>query len=231
MRQLPLGVQLRTHARFDTFVSGANASVLAHLRGPATQSTPVTWLWGGAASGKTHLLQALCADCDAQGRRAGYVPLGDEALRPQLLDGWDALEVVCADDLDRVVGDAAWERALFVLYNGLLEHAGALVVTSARSPAELAFTLPDLESRLRAGPVFQLAPLDDADRLTALRTHAAARGLELPEDAARYLLRHTRRDMHSLCGVLDALDRASLAAQRRLTVPFVRELLHEADDE
>lgn len=231
MRQLPLGVQLRTHARFDTFVTGANASVLAHLSGTAPQATPVTWLWGGAATGKTHLLQALCAAFDAHGRRAGYVPLGDEALHPQLLDGWEALEVVCADDLDRVVGDAAWERALFVLYNGLLEHAGVLIVASTRSPSELAFTLPDLESRLRAGPVFQLAPLDDDDRLTALRGHAAARGLELPEDAARYLLRHTRRDMHSLCGVLDALDRASLAAQRRLTVPFVRELLHEADDE
>src|ERR1044071_7714495 len=112
MRQLPLGVQLRTHARFDTFVTGANGSVLAHLRGPAAQSAPVTWLWGVAASGKTHLLQALCAGRDAQGRRAGYIPLGDDAPRPQLLEGWDALEVVCVDDLDRVVGDAAWERAL-----------------------------------------------------------------------------------------------------------------------
>jgi DnaA family protein len=148
-----------------------------------------------------------------------------------MLEGWDALELVCVDDLDRIVGDARWERALFTLYNGLLEHGGALLVASARSPAELDFELPDLASRLRSGPVFQLAALDDADRLLALQGHALARGLALPDDTARYLLRRTRRDMHSLCAVLDTLDRASLAAQRRLTVPFVRDLLSASAEE
>ena len=228
MKQLPLGVQLRTHARLETFVAGANASALAHL----SSGTPgtVSWLWGEAGTGKTHLLQALCAASDTQGRRAGYIGLDDPGLRSDMLEGWDALDLVCVDDLDRVARDAAWERALFALYNGLLEQGGALLVASTRAPAELEFTLPDLASRLRSGPIFQLVALNDADRLTALQGHARARGLELPDDAARYLLRRTRRDMHSLCGVLDALDRASLAAQRRLTVPFVRELLAGSAD-
>ena len=54
---------------------------------------------------------------------------------------------------------------------------------------------------------------------------ARLRGLELPPETGRYLLNHYRRDMASLCALLDELDLASLAAQRRLTIPFVKGIL------
>jgi len=230
MKQLPLGVQLRTHARFATYVPGANAGAFAHTRSVAEGAdAPATWLWGAAGTGKTHLLQAACAAGAAAGRRSGYLPLADDALAPEMLDGWDALDLVCVDDVHRLAGNVAWERALFGVYNAMHDHGGNLVVAGDRSPGELVFALPDLESRLRSGPVFQLAALDDAGRLDALQAHARARGLELPDATARYLLRRTRRDMHTLAATLDALDRASLAAQRRLTIPFVREALGGTD--
>lgn len=227
MKQLPLGVQLRHHARFATYVTGGNENALATVRGcwRARPATPVIWLWGGPGTGKTHLLQAACAAADEEGRRAGYLPLGEPALAPAALEGWEALDLVCGDGLHAVAGNAAWERALFGLFNGMSERGGTLLVTADRAPAALSLELPDLASRLRSGPVFQLRPLDDGGRLEALQRHASARGLRLPEETARYLLRRTRRDMHSLCATLDRLDRASLVAQRRLTIPFVRELL------
>jgi DnaA-homolog protein len=227
MEQLPLGVQLRNHARFATFVAGANGEALDQARELARGASRgcVTWLWGAAGTGKTHLLQAACAGGDAQGRRAGYLALSDRALVPAVLDGWDGFALVCADDLQQVVGDVDWERALFLLFNALSERGGSLLVASDRSPGALAFALPDLDSRLRSGPVFQLAALNDSERLQALQLHAKARGLALPSDTARFVLRRMRRDMHTLSALLDRLDRASLAAQRRLTIPFVRELL------
>jgi DnaA family protein len=75
------------------------------------------------------------------------------------------------------------------------------------------------------GPVYHLRPLDEKAKLRALQERASARGLELSDEAASYLLQHARRDMRSLLGVLDRLDRASLAAHRRLTVPFIRQVL------
>jgi len=87
------------------------------------------------------------------------------------------------------------------------------------------FTLADLRSRLLAAPVHQLRELDEAGQIKALEARAARRGLELSREAAAYLVHRLPRDMHSLCAVLDRLDEAALVAQRRLTVPFLREVL------
>jgi DnaA family protein len=228
MRQLPLGVQLRDYARLATFVTAPGSDVVAHVEALASgrATPPVTFVWGPNGAGKTHLLQAACAAAGTHGLRAGYAAMDDACADPAAIEGWEQLDLVCVDDLQAIARRADWERALFALYNGLGEHGGTLLVAADRSPGELDVALPDLASRLRAGPVFRVQPLDDAGRVEALRRHAGARGLELPVSTARYLLRHTRRDMHTLSATLELLDRASLAAQRRLTIPFVRTLLH-----
>ena len=149
-------------------------------------------------------------------------------MGPDALAGWEDRAVVCLDDADRLAGRDAWELALFGLFNRLADAGGRLVVSAAASPAATRFGLADLASRLAWGAVFRLEPLDDEGRGAALRLRAAHRGLELPEETARYLLRRLPRDMRALCGWLDRLDTASLAAQKRLTVPFVREVLGES---
>lgn len=224
MRQLPLAVRLTDTALFSTFHAGPNAEAVAHLEEVAAGRAPgpVAWVWGPPSSGKSHLLQAACAAAS----RAAYLPAGELAQAgPGALAGWEDRALVCLDDVDRLAGEPDWERALFGLFNGLAEAGGRLVVSASTSPGGAGFGLPDLASRLAWGAVFRLEPLDDDDRVCALRLRAAHRGLELPEESARYLLRRLPRDMRALCGWLDRLDVASLAAQKRLTVPFVREVL------
>src|SRR4029078_5447301 len=85
--------------------------------------------------------------------------------------------------------------------------------------------LPDLLSRLSWGMVFKLSPLADDEKLTVLTRRANGRGIGLPEEVAKYLLTHCPRHMATLFAALDALDKASLAAKRRLTIPFVKEVL------
>ncbi len=226
MRQLPLAVRLKDTALFSTFHPGPNAEVVSHLREIGATPAPVAWIWGPPASGKTHLLQAACAA--TQG--AAYLPAGELLeLGPEALAGWEDRPLVCLDDVERFAGDDGWERALFVLFNGLAEAGGRLVVSAGASPAATPFRLPDLASRLAWGAVFRLEPLDDEDRILALRLRAGHRGLELPDETARYLLRRLPRDMRALCEWLDRLDIASLAAQKRLTVPFVRGVLGEEE--
>lgn len=226
--QLPLGIGLREAATFANFVPGANAAVL-HALAQATE--PCLYLWGGAGSGRTHLLQAAChAEAECADRHATgttvYLPLGmHQEFAPSVLDGLEDLSLVCLDDVQAIAGAPAWETALFHLYNRLRETGTRLLVAGRAAPAGLGLRLPDLISRLNWGPVFQLHALEDEDKILALQLRARARGFELPEDVARYLLRRLPRDMHSLFDMLDELDTASLAAQRRLTIPFVRERL------
>ena len=222
MKQLALGVRLRAGAVFDSFWPGPNGEIVAALRAP---STAPLWLWGAAGSGKTHLLQAVCA---ATGESAAYFPLARSlALPPEALAGFERSGVLCIDDADAVAGDLAWERALFRVFNEAAELRTRLIFAAAAPPRQAEWRLEDWRSRAAAGVVYQLRELDDAGRIEALRLRAAQRGLQLPYETSEYLLKRMPRDLRSLFEVLDLLDEASLAAQRRLTIPFIRDALEK----
>lgn len=227
MRQLPLGVQLGVSLRLETFHAGPNVEAVAAL-GEVADGTraPPLWLHGPAGSGKSHLLQAACARAGERGATAAWLPLGTvKGGDPTLLGGFERLDLVALDDLEAVAGDAGWERALFTFYNELLERRGRLVCAARLAPAVLPFGLRDLASRFAAATVHRLQPLGEADQADALRRRARHRGLELPDETLTFLTRRAPRDFASLCRLLDELDTESLAAQRRLTVPFVRDWL------
>lgn len=221
MRQLPLGVRLHDRARFDSFHAGPNAAVLERLGQLAARpAAGLAWLHGPAGSGKSHLLQALCA---AAGPEAAYLPLLELAsLGPAALGAWPAARWTCVDDLGLVAGHPGWERALFALHRDCEERGATLVMAARAPPRELPFDLPDLASRLAAGALLGLAPLDEAAQGAVLQQRARSRGLELPEDTLQFLQRRLPRELASLLAVLEGLDEAALAGQRRLTVPFVR---------
>ena len=197
MTQLALPLRLADHAVFASFLESGNETLVATLAEIATGANwQGCWLWGSPATGKTHLLQAVC---DRAGDRSVYLPLGMlAAAGPDVLEGLAQRALICIDDVERVAGDADWERALFNLCNELHENGGQMVVAAATAPRECGFELADLASRLSRLPVFQLQPLDDQQRVAALQLRARHRGLDLPGETAAYLLRRSRRDMASL---------------------------------
>ncbi|MET0660227.1 MAG: DnaA regulatory inactivator Hda [Steroidobacteraceae bacterium] len=227
--QLPLGIHLRDSSVFASFYAGRNQPVIDALLALRAQTPPrVVWLHGMQAVGKTHLLQAICARATQRGERAAFIPLSEfRASGPEMLAGLGALSWVCIDDVELVLGEALWERRLFALHQELEEQGGRLVFASTQAPQTLGIQLPDLASRLRGGLVLRLQVLDDAEQTAALKLRAEARGLELNDEVAQYLLRRLPRDMTALCEFLDKLDRAALVAQRRLTIPFVKQVMGE----
>jgi DnaA family protein len=155
-----------------------------------------------------------------------YLPLALLAdAGPGILDGLSSRQFVCLDDLHLVAGDAAWELSLFNLYNQVADSGGVVVATAAAAPRECRFDLADLASRFSMLPAFHLLALDEADRIRALQLRARHRGLDLPNETAKFLLNRSKRDMATLYALLDRLDTAALEAKRRLTIPFVKETL------
>lgn len=221
--QLPLNVQLRDDASFDTFLPARNET-LVHALGAFPESSDLQiFLRGEPESGKTHLLQAVCHSAADSGIHAGYLPLKEVvAYGPGIFEGLEAIEVVCVDDLDLLAGQAELEVALFNLINAQRERGHHLLLSALAGPDQLNFSLPDLVSRLQWGGVFRLITPDDEEKVQVLQLRAAQRGLEMTEEVARYLMKNIPRGLNGMMRVLEQLDHASLREQRRLTIPFVR---------
>ncbi|MCQ4311980.1 DnaA regulatory inactivator Hda [Pseudomonas stutzeri] len=228
--QLPLGIRLRDDATFANYYPGANAAALGYVERvcspDAGWADELIYLWGNTGVGRSHLLQAACLRVEQRGELAVYLPLSEIAeYGPALLDNLEQSELVCLDDLDAVAGDQVWEEALFHLFNRLRDSGRRLLLAAGASPREIAVQLPDLKSRLSLSLVFQLQELSDEDKLRALQLRASRRGLSLPDDVGRFILTRGARSMSALFELLDRLDQASLQAQRKLTIPFLKETL------
>ena len=226
--QLSLPLYLPDDETFASFYSGENSSLLAALQGALQQEHGTyIYFWSREGGGRSHLLHAACAELSQRGEAVGYVPLDKRAyFVPEVLDGMEQLSLVCIDNIECIAGEEEWEMAIFNLYNRILETGRTrLLITGDRPPRQLNLRLPDLASRLDWGQIYNLQPLGDEDKLLALQLRSKLRGFELPEDVGRFLLKRLDREMRTLFMTLDQLDRASITAQRKLTIPFVKEIL------
>ncbi len=225
--QLPLALRFPPDQRFDTFVAAPDGA-LAQLRalGQGQGDAVSVYIAGTAATGKSHLLLATCAEAEAAGRRTAYLPLAAAAGRLRdALEAFEHADLVALDGLEAIAGQRADEVALFDAHNRARDAGRRLLYAGRAMPDGLDLVLPDLRSRLSQCARIALEPLDDNGRADVLRLRAQRRGLQLDDAAIDWLLKRVDRDLVSLTALLDRLDRESLAAQRRLTVPFLRSVL------
>lgn len=223
--QLPLSLRTPPDQRLDAFHGqpAVRDAVRAAARGEQRD-----WLYlsGPAGSGKTHLLLAACAEVGAAGRRAAYLPLAAFAgALADVLPAQEGADLVCLDGLEAIAGQRADEEALFHFHNRARAGGTVLLYAARGNPAALGLGLPDLATRLGQCTRFTLEALDDDGRRELLRQRAARRGLQLDDAVIDYLMRRSERDLASLTALLDRLDKASLAEQRRITIPFLRQHL------
>ncbi len=220
--QLPLALRFPEDQRFQDFVGQPE---LRDLVAAVARDDRQDWLYlaGPAGSGKTHLLLAACAEDDEQS--ATYVPLAAMAGHlEQALVGVGSYGLVCLDGVEAIAGNREDEVALFHFHNRTRAAHARVIYAASAMPAALPFAVPDLVSRLEQCTRLALSPLDENGRREVLTRRAARRGLELDDAVLDYLFRRVGRDLGTLTTLLDRLDRESLAAQRRITVPFLRQM-------
>ena len=227
--QIPLEFGFRETADFGHFIEGPNTEVCKLSRSIALGETfQSVYIWGQAAIGKSHLLQAVCNLASQADLNVAYIPLSQYAeLSPEMLEGLHHLHMVCVDDIDYIVGQPEWEQALFHLYNRLRDQQRPLLMTGANGPRDLAFQLEDLKSRIIWDLTYHLQPLSDKDKISLLQKRADARSFEISAEVAAYLVKNVKRDLPSLLELLDKFDQATLAEKRKLTIPFVKSLIQD----
>jgi DnaA family protein len=198
----------------DNFVAGSNGELLALLARCTTGAeTRAVYLWGGSGSGRTHLLQAVGRQTAAEVMPGSAVP-GDFAPPD------DSLIIV--DDVETLSPEA--QIALFRCFNDIRVKRLRLLLSGATAPLHLP-SREDLRTRIGQALIYEVKPLTDAEKASALLYHAAQRGMKVDDHLIDYLLRHGRRDLPSLMSVLDALDQQSLEQKRPVTLPLLREIL------
>ena len=228
IRQFPLDLRWPPHQRLDAFWPGANVPALQGISDAAKGAGAWLYLHGVSGTGKSHLLIAACRAALEANRPARYVSLAQLAApRGDVIAGIEPEGLLAVDDVQMTVGDHDAERALFDLYNRAKAADARMLFAANASPAELGITLPDLGSRLSMCTQYALRPLDDAGRRAMLRVLAGRLGLRLDDEVLDWWFARQPRDPASLVALLQRVDRASLAAQRRITIPFLRELLNE----
>lgn len=233
--QLTLSVQLPDDETFNSYQSEVNASVCNLLKKfisavdtnkNTKQNVCGFYLFGLSGVGKSHLLHASCAY--AHENQLTSVCLSFSELRHlsvEVLEGLEQIDLICLDDIEYIAKEPQWQQAVFDLYNRVLEQNKKLIITGNKSIKDLALTLPDLGSRLSWGYIEQIKPLNDDEKLFALQFRAQQRGLLLTDEVGRYLLSRLSREMQDLLNVLDKLDKASIREQRKITIPFIKDVL------
>jgi len=227
--QLTLKVQLPDDETFESYKSEANLAIVSQLKSYIEQNLETPhgfYLFGLTSAGKSHLLHASGSYAAQMGKSSVCLSCAElKQLPVEVLDGLEHIDLICLDDIHLIAGDKQWEQAIFDLYNRVLEHNKYLLISGNESAQQLGISLPDLVSRLSWGLTEQVKPLDDEEKITALQYRATQRGLTLSDEVVKFLLNRLSRDMGSLTKSLDVLDKASIQEQRKITIPFIKEVL------
>lgn len=230
--QLPLKIGLREEVCFDTFVAEDEATVLAlsqfqqSLLSPEGESF---YLYGAEGVGKTHLLQAACRYVMERDIASVYLPLADASLPliPDVLNGLERTKLVCLDDVEQVVGQDEWEKALanLLFKSQVLGHKVVLSGQAQISSWDLV-TTELTQALMSVLPIPIQALTDKRELVTALQRHALKLGFELPLEVGNYLVKQFSSDLQELLSVLKLLEQATFVEKRRMTLPFVKEVLN-----
>lgn len=228
-QQIPIQFDLKAEQSFASFYTASHQEIIQQLTDTSSGAgEQQLYLWGKQGAGKSHLLQACCLRAHQRKLTAFYLPLDKSLLpAPDILTGLEAFDLICIDNIESCAANSAWEIALFNFYNRHRENNHQLIVSADCPPAYLAIELADLKTRMNWGLTLKLQELSDAEQIAALTFKAKHLGFEISPQVGDFLTKHYARDLPALWELLPKLEQATLIAKRKLTVPFLKQVLAE----
>ena len=136
-------------------------------------------------------------------------------------------DVLLVDDVQFLMAKAKTEEEFFHTFNALRDIGAQVVLTSDRSPADLAALEERLRDRFASGLVAAIAAPDRATRLTVLRKRVALDHLDVAPAILEFLADRVTSNLRGLeAALVRAVAFASLA-QEPLTIELATRVLHD----
>lgn len=233
--QMPLKIGLRDEASFETYITEQEALAVAlnALQNALMNNTgSAFYLFGNPGVGKTHLLQAACRFVTEKNQASVYLPIADDSLPliPDVLIGLEQTMLVCLDDIDQLVGDTKWELALANLLTKSSVQGHTVILSGNQSINDWKIATQELAKALMNVLPIEVKPLEDkTEIISALQRHSQKLGFELPVEVGNFLIKNFSTDLQELLAVLKLLEQATLVEKRRMTLPFVKQVLQTSN--
>ena len=230
--QLPLQFELQSNQSFSTLYPGDNQETISHLQNISNSTEQQLFLWGAPGTGKTHCLQACCKESNNQNNTAFYLSIDSQSIPdPSILEGLETFDLVCLDNIEHICNNAVWEQKFFNFFNLHRDNNKQLIISASCPPKYLDIKLPDLKTRMSWGLTLKLTSLSDEQQLNALTYKAKALGFDIPVNVGRFIMTHYARDLMSVWAILDKIEQATLIAQRKISIPFLKQIMAEKDQD
>jgi len=232
MRQLQLDIEPQLDARISDFSGPGWGPVIDAVRQLHAGLIRSFYIYGGAGTGKSHLLSAICDS---------YLDVGKSAIKVSLLALLDApieaitslekYDLVALDDIEAISGVPHWQRAVFHLINYQNAEGGQLVFSSRVAPIELKLELPDLQSRLTQAVSVKVPTVSlYADRQALVNSVLTRRGVHLDQQIVDYLLLHGPHQAALLLQTLEQLEKLLKGEKTKLSNATLRQIYALIDE-
>jgi DnaA family protein len=224
--QLPLQFELQSNQSFSTFYPGNNQETVSHLQKIYSSNEQQIFLWGDSGTGKTHCLQASCQEANKHNKTSFYLSINPETIPdPSILEGLETFDLVCFDNIEHISKNTEWEQGFFNFFNLHRDNNKQLIISASCPPKYLDIQLPDLKTRMNWGLTLKLTSLTDEQQLNALIYKANTLGFDIPNNVGRFIMTHYARDLTSIWAILDKIEQATLVAKRKITIPFLKQIM------
>ena len=189
---------------FETFVIGssnrfAHAAAVAVAESPAKAYNPL-FIYGGSGLGKTHLLHAIGHYATTLGqrpRRCGTSRTEEftndfiNSLRDDKTSAFQRryrdVDILLIDDIQFLENRERTQEEFFHTFNTLHNANKQIVITSDRSPKQLATLEDRLRTRFEWGLLADIQPPDLETRIAILQKKAAQERLYAPPDVLEFI--------------------------------------------
>ncbi|MEK9143341.1 MAG: chromosomal replication initiator protein DnaA [Patescibacteria group bacterium] len=196
-------LHIRPDTTFDNFaVSTSNqlayAAATAVAKSPGVAYNPL-FLYGGVGVGKTHLMHAVAnAMLSKKPSLRAVCCMGEEFLNEiveaiqtksarQFKQKYRSAQLLMVDDIQFIAGKQTAQEEFFHTFNAVHREGGQVILTSDRSPSEIAKLEDRLRSRFEGGLTVDISPPGFELRVAIVNIKSEAWGLSVPQDSAQII--------------------------------------------